>query len=72
MIDGFWKVCNAINRCGWLIIILHLFGWLIWYGFVHKINVDIVCASFLFGCAFAALVHRVTDLLEDWEDDNED
>lgn len=68
----FWRVCGAINKCGWLIILLHMFGWLVWYGVAHNIIVDIIGGSLIFGCVLAAIVHRVDDILEDEADDSED
>ena len=68
----FMRICCALNKCGWLIILLHLFGWLVWYGVVHDVTADTIGGSFMVGCVFAAIVHRVVDILEYDADDNED
>ncbi len=66
----FWKICNAINNCGWLIILLHLFGWLTWYGIAHDIKLDIFCGGFLSGCVFAVMVYHIDNFVENLDDDD--
>ena len=68
----FYRICSAINKCGWFIVLLHLFGWLVWYGFANEIAADIACGSALFGSVLTVMIGRVTDLVEDSSDDDED
>ncbi len=62
---------KGLNKCGFLIILAFLYGFLVYYGILCNKIVDIVCGSFLLGCVVTVIMQEVVEYVLDKEDEKD-